>query len=99
MSDENEIWLKDVLVPSLVDSGKLGIIENDETIKSILKNIEIRKLSLTEAFMMNSCYKIQVTLSKSTDDTFSTIIGIVVKVIFILNKFLTNYFIKYQSQN
>lgn len=76
-SDSIVTWIRDYLVPTLVESGKFGA-------NTVVRSVEIARLSMTEAFMLTICHKIKLTVAdseKQPNDNDRTY-GIVVKVKF-----------------
>lgn len=71
-SESNVTWIREFLVPKLVEDGKFGA-------GVLVKSVEITRLSMAEAFMLTICHKIKLTV---TDDKLSNerTYGIVVKV-------------------
>ena len=70
MSSKDISWIKNELIPELVNSRKLITTQNNST--AIIKSLSVNKLTSAESFMITNCYKINVILLDSLDEAATT---------------------------
>lgn len=76
---DDEHWIKEELIPSLVAKGKLGFGPDS----TILRSIETERVSVADTFMLTACYRVRIKLAESSDS--NAIVRLVVKVCFSIN--------------
>lgn len=78
-TDSIVTWIREYLVPTLVESGKFGA-------NAKMKSAEIARLSMAESFMLTICHKIKLTILDAEKQANERTYGIVVKVKYYTNK-------------
>lgn len=69
MSESNELWIKNELIPTILAEGKLSsksLSDNDQL--PVLKDVSVKCLTTSESFMLTLCYKVQVVLEENGNE-------------------------------
>lgn len=72
--------IKDVLVPQLVNEGKLGLKNDGENKKVLIKSVDLKKLGEDGTFMLSYCNKVKVVLVDGDNKDDETVHHLVIKV-------------------
>lgn len=79
---KNAEWIRNTLVPHLVENGKISIGSSKRG--AAVRNIDVTKISLDESTMLTDCYRVQVTLEPKAEHLKQTeltsVVSLVVKV-------------------
>lgn len=80
---KHEIWIRQELIPHLINKKILRLNSDDSCSNNILlKNCTIKSLSSADAFMLTNCYKVEIVLTNTdqSDANETTIYRVVIKV-------------------
>lgn len=79
---KNAEWIRNTLIPHLVDSGKISI--GSSKLGEAIRNIDVTKISLEESTMLTDCYRVRVTLESEAENLkhteMTSVASLVVKV-------------------